>query len=87
MITWVAGRRGELNPGMVFKCVTGTDEEPPLGFGVQPCIGFVESVSLLPTANTCSNQLSLPVSGHNMPDDDVFKFYDYAFANSYFGLV
>lgn len=47
---------------------TGSDREPPLGFSQQPTIEFIHdkpglcpSDRLLPTANTCSLILRLPV--------------------------
>lgn len=74
---------------MVLKFVTGVETEPPLGFGIPPSVIFVNNVSLLPTANTCSNRLTLAVPPDNiLPDDEtLFKLYDYAFCNSYFGLA
>ena len=52
--------------GHILQFVTGTDEEPPLGFGIAPHIEFVEKARegtnypFLPTANTCGNTLYLP---------------------------
>ena len=43
--------------------VTGADCIPPLGFSINPVIRFIHSpISPLPTANTCSPSISLPVS-------------------------
>ncbi len=70
---------------------TGTDEEPVLGFTLQPSIQFVEvPASFLPTGNTCINCLKLPrpTFQHPIPSKGfLFNLYDYAFANSYFGLL
>ena len=59
-------QRGSVTLGHILQFVTGTDEEPPLGFGIAPHIEFVEKEStgtkcpFLPTANTCANTLYLP---------------------------
>ena len=71
--------------------VTGCDEEPTLGFSIPPSILFVEDFqNFIPTASTCINQLKLPrgtITRSLPPNDTLFELYDYAFCNSYFGLV
>ena len=63
-----SGQRGSVTLGHIPRFVTGTDEEPPLGFGIAPHIEVVEKEStgtkcpFLPTANTCANTLYLPSS-------------------------
>ena len=75
----------------VLTFVTGCDEEPALGFAVPPSILFVEdSQNFIQTASTCINQLKLPrgtISKKLPSSDTLFGLYDYAFWNSYFGLV
>jgi hypothetical protein len=85
----LGGRREGVTLGSVLKFATGTDEEPVLGFVLQPTISFVQNVSYIPTANTCVNQLNLtiPAESSEMPSqDELFRLYDYAFCNTYFGL-
>ena len=59
----------------------------------QPSIEFVkvrEDLSFIPTANTCINRLKLPgpCLGTSLPqDEDLFSLYDYAFLNTFYGLV
>jgi hypothetical protein len=74
---------------MVLKFVTGSEAEPPLGFGIAPSVTFQKLESLLPTANTCTNSLTLgiPINATMPEDEELFALYDYAFCNSYFGLI
>lgn len=72
--------------------VTGMDEEPVLGYTLQPGIMFKEvEASFLPTANTCINQLNLPRPTLTKPlpteSSALFELYDYAFLNNYFGMA
>ena len=73
----------------VLQFVTGADDEPVLGFALQPTINFVEvTASFIPTANTCINSLNLPRPSHSVSlptADQLFTLYDYAFSNAYFG--
>ena len=93
-----SGQRGSITLGHILQFVTGTDEEPPLGFGVAPCIEFVEAAShgtnshtecpFLPTANTCANILYLPRRAKDVllpSEEQLFNLYDLAFANAFFG--
>ena len=44
----------------------------------------------LPKAHTCSNTLHLPRGSATLPlpsDENLFNIYDYAFKNTYFGIV
>ena len=86
----LGGRREEVSISGVLQFVTGADEEPVLGFKIHPSIEFPEMlISFLPTANTCINclQLPRPQPASCLPEDSVlFSLYDYAFANSYYGL-
>ena len=71
---------------------TCADEEPPLGFTLQPSIEFVEAEAnkFLPTANTCICCLTLPHATHTIPlppPDQLYSLYDYAFANAFFGTI
>ena len=69
---------------------TGSDEEPTLGFRIHPVIMFPDMIeSYIPTANTCINLMNLPkapVLAELPSDNEMFKFYDYAFTNNFFGL-
>ena len=88
------GRRGSVTLGSILQFATGLDEEPPLGFELQPCIQFVAALqsnkwSFIPTANTCSATLFLPKGSYDLPlppEDELFEVYDIAFSDSYFGL-
>lgn len=75
----------------MLQFVTGTDEEPVLGFELHPSLNFTEvSNSFVPTAHTCSNTLYLPHASIDMPlleTDTSFGLYDYAFVNAFFGHV
>ena len=43
--------------GHVLRFITGTDEEPVLGFKMQPSIEFCENSLFFPTFNNCVNSL------------------------------
>ncbi|CAG2226852.1 unnamed protein product [Mytilus edulis] len=79
-------------PLNVLQFATGSTEEPVLGFTLHPSIDFVEvkqGSSFLPTANTCINTMQLPRPSLLIdlpPTEELFKLYDYAFLNTYFGL-
>lgn len=75
--------------GDVLKFITGAINEPVLGYGMKPTITFDEKMpSCLPTSNTCINRLTLAI-GEKVPEDKerIYTYFDYAFANSYFGRV
>ncbi|XP_052277390.1 uncharacterized protein LOC127876299 isoform X3 [Dreissena polymorpha] len=83
------GRRGAVNLGSILRFATGTEEEPALGFALQPSIQFMESANFLPTANTCINRmnLSLPDESNPLPlQEELFNLFDLAFCNTFFGL-
>lgn len=88
-----SGRRPGLSLSNIIEFVTGASEEPVLGFAQQPSIEFVQvrdDLSFLPTANTCSNSMMLPRPSPDLSlpsDDKLFDLYDYAFLNTYYGLV
>ena len=91
-MTYLAGRRSNISLGNVLQFVTGMDEEPVLGYTLQPKIVFPEvDSSFDPTANTCINQLNLPrpTMGKPLPANNttIFELYDYAFLNCYFGMA
>ena len=83
------GRRGAITPGHVLQFVSGTDEEPVLGFELHPSLNFIEvSNSVVPTAHTCSNTLPHATINTPLPDTDtLFGLYDHAFVNAFFGHV
>ena len=86
------GRRGNLSLAQILQFATGVDEEPLLGFTIHPSLIFVEAENgnFLPTANTCINSLKLPRASLSNPIVDVnvlYNLYDFAFVNSYFGLM
>ena len=95
-----SGQRGAITLGHILQFVTGSDEEPLLGFRVAPSIEFVEATShgtnphtecpFLPTANTCASTLYLPRRTNDslLPtEEQLFNLYDLAFANAYFGKL
>ena len=84
------GRRGNITLGHILCFATATDEEPVLGYSLAPSLQFIESACFLPTANTCINRMNLTRGSIENPlpsADIIFNLYDYAFANSYFGLT
>ena len=86
------GRRGKVTLGHIMQFVTGVNEEPILGYTMQPSIAFtvVGIGGFLPTSSTCINCLKLPRGTADTPLPDVDKLhclYDYAFSNVYFGLL
>ena len=89
---FVAGRRlnGGISLNTILQFITGSYNEPLLGFSIKPKIEFAENPSgFLPTANTCANLLKLPrVAVNEKPKEaaEVFGIYDHAFAQKYFGL-
>lgn len=93
MYFFTGGCRGDtriISLGDILSFVSGCDEEPVLGFTVHPSIHFSEVVdTYLPTSNTCVNVLNLarPSTLEHVPTEEtLFKMYDYAFANNYYGL-
>ena len=90
-----SGRRGDITLGHILQFSTCADAEPLLGFAIPPSISFHPAAScskwnFLPTANTCSQALRLPIGSLNIPipsEDDLFEVYDHAFKNDYFGHV
>lgn len=87
----VASGRRLFPLGQVLAFVTGSTEEPVLGFSIAPAIEFVQAeVGFLPTAHTCSNMLSIPMGTTNKPlppQDELFNLYDLAFSQTYFGKM
>ena len=74
---------GNVSLHSILKFVTGRENEPVLGFQMKPTICFGTNMpSCLPTGNTCINRLTLPID-ENVPmtQEEVFSFFDYAFAN------
>ena len=89
---FLGGRRGPITLGHMLRFVSGSEKEPLLRFQLHPSIVFVvsEQEKLLPTNNTCINQLNLPRASqsHKLPNQkDLFNLYDYAFSNQYFGQM
>nr|XP_011421014.2 uncharacterized protein LOC105323641 [Crassostrea gigas]XP_034302225.1 uncharacterized protein LOC105323641 [Crassostrea gigas]XP_034302226.1 uncharacterized protein LOC105323641 [Crassostrea gigas] len=82
-----SGRRGDVTLAKILRFCTGSEEEPPLGYQIQPTMEFVERQSFLPTGNTCINKMQLTIPVNEEPTEDaLFNFFDFAFCNSYFGL-
>ena len=68
-----------------MKFVTGSEAEPVLGYGINPHIVFNPyAISCLPTSNTCTNKLILPV-GDKVPQnpEKSYEFFDYAFNSDF----
>ena len=86
----LAERRGILTLSSVLMFATSTDDEPVLGFKIEPSIKFCEVAdSFLPSASTCTNALTLPrpTTSIKLPkQEDLFNLYDYAFSNAFYGL-
>ena len=87
------GRGGQVTLGHILKFVTGSENEPVLGFTIRPTITFcpVETKErFFPRSNTCVNNLNLPRPSqlHRLPNEVLlFDQYDFAFCNSYFGQI
>ena len=83
-----AGRQsGGVTPAHILAFVTGAMNIPPMGFPKLLSIMFIEDKSkLLPTASTCSLQLSLPCA---LSDYSLFtEQFDFAILNTVgFGQV
>ncbi|XP_050414897.1 uncharacterized protein LOC126828862 [Patella vulgata] len=73
----------------LLQFVTGSPEVPILGYKLPPkiCFCFVDTESIISTSSTCSVKLFLPKQTGNKTRDQVFDLFDYAFSNSYFGIV
>lgn len=88
-----SGRRGNVTLEHILQFVSGTDEEPALGFSTKPSVVFPTSPSssvwsFIPTSNTCANVLHLPCPAHDISlpgEENLFEVYDMAFCNAYFG--
>ncbi|VDI42199.1 Hypothetical predicted protein [Mytilus galloprovincialis] len=79
-----AGQRGQVTLEKILQFSTGSPEEPVLGFSIAPRVNFAAINGDFPTASTCINQLTLPVTLKN--EDELFEKFDMAFMNNYFGL-
>ena len=76
--------------GHVLRFITGTDEEPVLGFKMHPSIEFCENSLFFPTSNTCVNSLKLVRGSLTTPlpsGAELFETFDVAFGCAYFGNV
>ena len=90
-----SGRRSGISLGDILQFITGSSEEPTLGFAIQPSIQFRVAIStgkwyFVPTSNSCSQTLYLPIASFNIPlpdEDELFEVYDHAFKNAFFGLA
>ncbi|KAK3083721.1 hypothetical protein FSP39_002007 [Pinctada imbricata] len=86
-----SGRRGIITLEHILQFTTGACEEPVLGFSIHPELNFVPIMnSFIPTANTCSNALKLPTPSQTvplLPEQELFELYDYAFANTFYGMI
>ena len=85
------GRRGNITLNHILQFATGGDEEPPLGYAMPPALHFVDAEKgFLPTANICINCLKIPrgsIDNQQPADQLLFNLYDFAFANTYFGVI
>lgn len=80
--SWFSGgRRGDVRLAKILRVCTGSEEELPLGYHIQPEVKFVERQSLLPTRNTCINKMQLTIPINNEPtDDEMYIFLILRFA-------
>ena len=83
-------RRGKVDLESILKFVTGTENEPLLGFKLHPSLFYIKTneKNFLPSSNTCINRLNLPraTAEYNLPyEKTLFHLYNYAFVNQYFG--
>ena len=85
------GRRGGITLVDVLTFATESDDEPVLGYEINPSIYFalaVEGIFFF-TANVCINLLTLERVddiAQKFPDN-LFTIFDYAFANAYYGNI
>ena len=89
-----AGRVPSITLESILQFVTCCDNEPVLGFALNPTINFTQVPTIkpkwdfTPTAPTCSYALELPVRTATIdlpPENDLFDFYSTAFGNTCFG--
>ena len=89
-----AGRVPSITLESILQFVTCCDNEPVLGFALNPTINFTQVRTIkpkwdfTPTAPTCSYALELPVRTATIdlpPENDLFDFYSTAFGNTCFG--
>ena len=80
----------------ILQFVTCCDNEPVLGFALNPTINFIpvrtfkSKWDFIPTAHTCDYALELPIrtATIDLPsENNLFDVYGTAFANPYFGNV
>lgn len=68
MTTW---KREGIHLGIVMKFVTGAEHQAPFGYGIAPSITFQKNASLLLTAKTCINHLTLQIpTDATFPEDE-----------------
>ena len=81
-----AGRRSSVTLEKILRFATGTEQEPAMGFTMQPSITFqADMVMSLPRAHTCINRLILPIGNLPASKAELFNTFDLAFSNEYFG--
>ena len=75
--------------GDVLTFVTGSDEEPVLGYEIHPSIYFTVAIEGNFLPNVCINRLTLKrVDDITQKfSDNLFTIFDYAFANAYYGNI
>lgn len=74
-----------VNLESILVFVSGTNEEPVMGFPSPLSIIFTELRGSTPTASTCTRDLYLPTN--TLSQEEQFNQFDLAFVNTYFGLV
>ncbi|XP_065645893.1 uncharacterized protein LOC136076409 [Hydra vulgaris] len=86
-----SGRRNGVTLERVLQFVTGAEAEPVLGYELHPSISFIGAENgWIPTSNTCSSVLNLPRPSieNKIPlEEKLFRLYDYAFNNAFFGIL
>ncbi|KAK7093007.1 hypothetical protein V1264_006071 [Littorina saxatilis] len=85
-----AGRRnnGNVTLAKVLRFVTAEEQEPPLGYEMNPSIEFKVMPSWYPTASSCGNILFLTAYGEMPERQRMFEIFDMAFDTpQHFGLT
>ena len=87
-LTFLGGRRSGVTLGHILQFATGAEEEPILGFTINPSLEA--TTTFLPTSNTFTCCLKLPHATNELPlppSQELHSLYDLAFLNAFFGHI